>query len=575
MEESGVSQAYAVFQLPGQAAEAAEAIGAIGAGANLIDYEYEGLEATRGKDCHGPFCAKTERRLEGTFWSSEWIDVVMLEVDGVEVEFEAPGGTREPIDNDAAVSLLRALAAELGGESRASGSRKRPVAGAAVSADGVSVSSAGRIEADSGAAIWLVAAPKRLQAALTAIRRAGKLDGVVHLDLGYRYDPDPPRSDRDLDPHGNGARPLTDLGPLSGLKALTSLELRRCEKLTDLRPLASLASLATLDLSGCDVLDNLAPLRALRSLTNLSLSGCKELTDLGPLRELTSLQSLDLSGCDLLKDLEPLSGLRSLRQLVMSGCGQLDREVAGWILEESGVALIPLTDLSALSGLKSLSSLDLGSFRELTDLAPLSGLKALASLGLSDCEKLTDLRPLSGLASLASLDLSRCYELTDLGPLSGLSSLSSLGLRGCSTLTDLGPLSGLPSLARLDLSQCSKLADLGPLSGLTSLASLDLSGCSNLTDLRPLSRLTSLTSLDLSSCAQLTDLGPLSGLADSTKIDLRSCKKLKPSVLKAEWTAQDLRMVLAKVAASSGGQAAGSGRRKAPAKAPRARRPAR
>jgi Leucine-rich repeat (LRR) protein len=69
----------------------------------------------------------------------------------------------------------------------------------------------------------------------------------------------------------------------------------------------------------------------------------------------------------------------------------------------------------------------------LTRLPPeLERLTSLQSLDLSWCGKLPgDLSPLTGLASLQSLDLRECLLNDNLTPLASLTSLRSLNLRNC------------------------------------------------------------------------------------------------------------------------------------------------
>ena len=172
-----------------------------------------------------------------------------------------------------------------------------------------------------------------------------------------------------------------------------------------------------------------------------------------------------------------------------------------------------ITDLAPLSGLASLSSLDLKG-THIIDLAPLSGLASLSSLNLTRTP-VTDLAPLSGLTSLSSLTLTGT-GVTDLAPLSGLASLSKLNLSDTG-VTDPAPLSGLASLSRLNLSY-THVTELAPLSGLTSLASLYLSH-TPVSDLSSLSGLTSLSWLDLSN-TEVTDVAPLSGLPSLAFLNL-------------------------------------------------------
>ena len=91
-----------------------------------------------------------------------------------------------------------------------------------------------------------------------------------------------------------------------------------------------------------------------------------------------------------------------------------------------------------------------------------------------------DLTHISGLPNLTSLDLSECQKITDAGlkHLSSMKNLTSLDLRDCDQITDdgLGHLKDLPNLTSLDLSGCWKITDdgLGHISSMPNLTSLNL-----------------------------------------------------------------------------------------------------
>ena len=73
---------------------------------------------------------------------------------------------------------------------------------------------------------------------------------------------------------------------------------------------------------------------------------------------------------------------------------------------------------------------------------------------MNSCDALQDVSVLSGLTGLTSLDLCRCKALQDVSGLSGLTGLTSLDLSGCKALQDVSVLSGLTGLTSLDLSMC-------------------------------------------------------------------------------------------------------------------------
>jgi Leucine-rich repeat (LRR) protein len=99
---------------------------------------------------------------------------------------------------------------------------------------------------------------------------------------------------------------------------------------------------------------------------------------------------------------------------------------------------------------------------EFTDLSNLTRLRGLQSLNLWGCHCVTDLSPLAELQALQSLDLSDFEGVTDLYPLARLQGLQSLNLWGCRGVTILLPLARLQGLKNLDLSHCSGVTDLSP-----------------------------------------------------------------------------------------------------------------
>ncbi len=129
--------------------------------------------------------------------------------------------------------------------------------------------------------------------------------------------------------------------------------------MSDLTPLSGLTALTSLDCSGYGVSD-LTPLSGLTALTSLRCSRIG-VSDLTPLSGLTSLISLDCSETEV-SDLTPLSGLTALTSLNCSRTG--------------------VNDLTPLSGLTALTSLNC-SRTGVSDLTPLSGLTALISLNCS------------------------------------------------------------------------------------------------------------------------------------------------------------------------------------------------
>ena len=151
---------------------------------------------------------------------------------------------------------------------------------------------------------------------------------------------------------------------------------------SDLRPLAGLTALTSLDLAGTQVSD-VGPLAGLTALTSLNL-GSTRVSDVGPLAGLTALTSLDLAGTPV-SDVGPLSGMTALTSLDLAGT--------------------PVSDVGPLAGMTALTSLDLAG-TEVSDVGPLAGMTALTSLDLRGT-RVNDVGPLSGLTSLRDLYVDR------------------------------------------------------------------------------------------------------------------------------------------------------------------------
>ena len=239
--------------------------------------------------------------------------------------------------------------------------------------------------------------------------------------------------------------------------------------------------------------------------------------------------------------------LKSVKRLRMRGFYALPKSITMLTsLVNLDLANSYFYDISALSGLTTLTNLDLSGNENLRDISALSDLKALTKLNLSHNRNLTDLSPLSNLIELTELDLSFHSMLTDISALSGLTNLKILNLSGkwgesrhselrypaeelpsyygISELSDISPLSKLNRLTDLDLSWNENLRNISALSNLKTLRKLDLSGTRNLTDFSPLSNLVGLEKLYLSYDYNLTDINTLSFLTGLTNLDLGSTR---------------------------------------------------
>lgn len=227
-------------------------------------------------------------------------------------------------------------------------------------------------------------------------------------------------------------------------------------------------------------------------------------------------------GCQLPREFSQLPNLDMIIELQ-----RIKRRQGLWNLDKTTYMVryqpITFTDLSPLSGLTGLASLNLSGCNQITNLSPLASLTNLTSLNLAGCDSITDLSPLANLSNLESLDLSAWdgdTKLSDLSPLSSLTALRTLNLRLRMNVSDLSPLGQLTELESLNLSS-RQISDLSPLAQLRKLRSLKLSSVWNVTDLSPLAELTSLEFLRLGSVnRRVTDISYMANLTKLKHLDL-------------------------------------------------------
>ena len=186
----------------------------------------------------------------------------------------------------------------------------------AIMAEGISISSSGRLQVGPGEIRKRTKAANRDNAALHVARPSGLLSGLSLLDLSGSFD--------------TPNQWLSDLQPLQGLTNLTTLDLSYCASLSDLQPLQGLTSLTTLSLahgfsrpghSGKTlsyVLQDLSSLSALVNLSSLDLCSCNGVTDLRPLYGLTRLRRLNLLFCRSVSDPEAAALQKALPELTIA-----------------------------------------------------------------------------------------------------------------------------------------------------------------------------------------------------------------------------------------------------------------
>ncbi|KAK8272818.1 hypothetical protein V6Z12_D11G361700, partial [Gossypium hirsutum] len=305
-----------------------------------------------------------------------------------------------------------------------------------------------------------------------------------------------------------------------GMESLETLILSGCSNLVRFPDIdGKMERLKTLDLSGCYRVENLSEnLQQAKFLEELDLSETAITEPPSSIFQFKNLKVLSFNGrkgpsYKLLPNLPSvfkviqgrrtnpmarmlplLSGLSSLRELKLRDCnlceGDIPRDISGLsCLEELDLSgnnfiSIPasLTRLSKLANL-ILSNCNMCTFGEADTHSDISGLSSLSYLNLSGNNFISIPASLTRLSKLHVLDLSNCNVCT-LGEadihsdLSGLSSLIRLVLSGKNFITIPLALTQLSRLKLLKLSGCKMLKSLPELP--TSIGSVIIDGCSSL-----------------------------------------------------------------------------------------------
>ena len=171
-------------------------------------------------------------------------------------------------------------------------------------------------------------------------------------------------------------------------------------------------------------------------------------------------------------------------------------------------------DISALSSLTSLQTLNLNDTSVSGDISALSSLTSLQTLSLNDTSVSGDISALSSLTSLQTLSMYGTSASGDISALSSLTSLQTLSLNNTSVSGDISALSSLTSLQKLSLNNTSASGDISALSSLTSLQTLSLNNTSASGDISALSSLTSLQTLSLNDTSASGDISVFNNMIE-------------------------------------------------------------
>nr|XP_012466197.1 unnamed protein product [Gossypium raimondii] len=310
-----------------------------------------------------------------------------------------------------------------------------------------------------------------------------------------------------------------------GMESLETLILSGCSSLVRFPEIdGKMERLKTLDLSGCYRVENLSEnLQQAKFLEELDLSETAITEPPSFIFQFKYLKVLSFNGrkgptYKLLPNLPSLfeliqgrrtnpmarmlpllSGLSSLRMLKLRDCNLCEGDIP-----------------PDMSGLSSLGSLDLSGNNFISIPASLTRLSKLWSLELSNCNMCTlgeadTHSDISGLSSLSYLNLSGNNFISIPASLTRLSKLKSLELSNCN-MCILGEadthsdISGLSSLSYLYLSGCKMLKSLPELP--TSIGSVTIDDCSSLEVVASPSKVCNLVggeSIDAINCFKLAE----------------------------------------------------------------------
>ena len=287
---------------------------------------------------------------------------------------------------------------------------------------------------------------------------------------------------------------IVDISPLSGLTNLEWLRLRS-NSITDLSPLVANTGWGSGD--RVDVRDN--PLSATSINTHIPV-----LQDRGvevsfdpapPAPPAPDPTPVSIPDANLRAVLEDSLGKASGETITRGDMANLIRLIA---------RNANISDLTGLEFAFNLTRLDLGT-------------EFVSGGGDVNSNHISDLSPLSGLNNLTSLDLER-NSISDVSALSGLTSLTTLWLPN-NLISDISSLANLTNIWESSFSS-NLISDVSPLADWTNLEWLYLNR-NSISDVSALSGLTSLKGLGLSDNS-ISDIAPLSGLTSLTDLSLFS-----------------------------------------------------
>jgi internalin A len=224
-----------------------------------------------------------------------------------------------------------------------------------------------------------------------------------------------------------GSTLVADVGPLQNAQRLRMLHMSNCERVRTIDGLSGLAELRWLWMGGCEQLASISGLEGCGQLEVLYLDGCSGLSDLGPIAQLDNLDELSLSHTSV-RRLPSGAAWPSLRRLNLDGCRSLSL-------------------LGELDGLDGLVHLHCNDCVALESIDAVQACRAMRNLQMAGCVNVTDLSVVSRLPNLLTIDVSHCSPELDLVPLARhprLRSIRATGMEAACERAGLVPVSSSP-----------------------------------------------------------------------------------------------------------------------------------
>lgn len=271
---------------------------------------------------------------------------------------------------------------------------------------------------------------------------------------------------------------------------------------TNLNPLSFLKNLKVLILRKQSTLKDISGLVDCQSITHLELDSFSErFTDTSPINKLKYLQALTL------KD---LAGVHDINKLSES-------------IEQLTLISVPISDLKPLANCIKLTDVQLQSLSEnISDISPLSKIQNLKRCSLIRLYGVSDLSVFESCPRLQSIELKHLsYKLATIKPLGLIKELKECILEGFEWLSDLSPLINCKNLSLLTISTFgSRFTTLEPLAKMTNLKTCSLEILSGINSLSPIKGLP-IAKLKLSNIYSLGDLQALLSLDKLKECNIR------------------------------------------------------